>query len=51
MSADLKKRNPFEFLRGAARESDADGTGKPPTNRGEPPGLTFSDYFHGHRGM
>ncbi|KVM58393.1 heat-shock protein Hsp20 [Burkholderia ubonensis] len=34
MNTDLKKWNPFKFLRGAARKSDAEGRESPPT--GEP---------------
>ncbi|KVE75898.1 Hsp20/alpha crystallin family protein [Burkholderia cepacia] len=32
MNTDLKKWNPFKFLRGTARKSDAEGTESPPTD-------------------
>ncbi|WP_269501363.1 Hsp20/alpha crystallin family protein [Burkholderia sp. IMCC1007] len=32
MNPDLKKWNPFKFLRGAARKSDAEGAENPPTS-------------------
>ncbi|WP_175914710.1 Hsp20/alpha crystallin family protein [Burkholderia metallica] len=32
MNTDLKKWNPFKFLRGAARKPDAEGTENPPTS-------------------